>query len=280
MITNLQSFEINSFYCKANNGTSDISYYLDVPQDFLEEVTHFSVISATIPNTWTQLDDTDILGLVEGDKSATFNYPIGSYYTKQNMMSHLQQILNQISPNRFTYTVQDNSILLDDKAIHISCNDTTLAKNIVLNGKYLKLIYGLGDGNPFTSSLVSKPTNLYPISTIHIHSNISASLNSSGLQSNDIIASVNVDKCGTEAQFDIISNMKPFSKQRNLEIRLTDFDNYYLDLYDNHWVVTIAFFTYREGFIDTMIKNQDYSNYLFNKISNHQESGLLQLSPQ
>jgi hypothetical protein len=259
MITSLQNFEVNSFYATQNQTSSSISTFLDVPQHYLNEITHFSITSATIPNTWTQLDHTDQLSLSENGITKSFTYTNGTYKSKINMMSHLQQILNSISPNSFQYAVTDNSLLLDDNAIKISVNDSVMTKKITLNGKYLKAIYGLPAVSSFIQNYSGASVNLYPISTVYIHSNICASFNSFGLNTSDIVASVNVHMCGAEQQWNIKENMKPFSGNRNMNFYLTDFDNYPLDLFGNDWKFSICFFNYKEEWIGDLTQFMNYS---------------------
>ncbi len=258
MICNLQSFEINSFYCQKNNDSSDISYYLDVPQDYLDSVTHISVTSINIPDTFTQLDETDNLVLVEDTDQVQIVYSIGSYYTKSNMMLDLQTKLNANSPNGYTYTITDNNTLLDDRSMKITVNDNTKTKQIILSGKYLRYLYGLDETNTFTDELISKPINLTPISTVYIHSNCCGGYNTSGLASSDIICALDVKKCGTEQVYSVLDNAKPFNPVRNIRLKLTDFDNYFLNIYDNEWRLTITLFTLEESWISKVSSFIDF----------------------
>lgn len=266
MITNIQTFEVNSYYCTKNGDSSDINYYLDVDQHFLDNATHFSITSAYVPNTFTQLDHSDSLILTEGNVSQTYTYSLGTYLTKQNMMTHLQQILNGLSTNNFSYTISDNNILLDDKAIKITCSDTTVTKTITLKGKYLTCIYGLQNTNTFTNTLIGFPTNLFPIAAVYIHANICDGYNSSGLGTADIICSVNYHNCGTEQTYGIRENMRPFSPNKNIRFYLTDFDNYPLDLFNNDWKITISFFSYREEYISKINQFIDYASAIMGNL--------------
>jgi len=260
MIINLQIFEVNSNFCKKGELSSDIIYSKQLPDVYNESVTNISLLSANIPNTFTQIDDTDKLILTEGESSAEYVFPIGTYYTKQNMMQDLARILNSISPNAYTYSVSDNNTLLDDRAIKIFCLETNTPKKITLVGKYLKAIYGLNEETSFTSIAISKPVNLSPISTIHVRCDKARGYNSTGLGATDILASVDVQKCGTTIEFpSILHTMKQFNRDgSDIRFYLTDFDNMPLDIYDNDWKLTFALFTYAEGFIDKILQVSNF----------------------
>lgn len=253
MFTDVSSFIINSYFCnKLNNSTTEIEYVFDIPQDHLQTITHFSVVNVNLPNTFTQLDEQDMLELVEGLQSATIAYTAGTYKTKANAMLDFQNKLNQISPNQFTYTVTDNNAILDDNALKITCSDAIIQKQIIFKDKYLRYIYGLNKTNNFVSSLSGYSMNLNPISSIFIHSNICSSYNTSGLNVSDIIASVDVKSCGTTVQYDMYHNMKQFTGQKNAKFYLSDFDNYYLDISNNDWIMTINLYRYQELWLDRL----------------------------
>lgn len=249
MFTEVTSFVVNSFFCKKNGDSSEIEYRLDIPQEYTEAITHFSVVAANIPATFTQLDSGDTITLSENSKSTTVVYTPGTFKTKANAMLDLQNKLSAMSPNQFTYQVTDSNIILDDGAMKITCSDNTQTKNISFNGKYLQYIYGLNQTNSFITSLTGTFMNLNPISTIYIHSNICSTFNTSGMNTADIIAAIDISQCGKAVYFDMYHNMKPFSGQQTARFKLTDFDNFYLDLSNNDWLMTINLYSYQETWI-------------------------------
>ena len=264
MITDLSSYVINSYYCQTLAGkTNQINYSFDLPQSYLETVTHMSVISLSIPATWYQLADSDYIILVEGSQSVKIVYSDGNYNQKSELIIDLQEKLNNNSPNGYTYTVVDYDTLSKIKlnAIKISCSNINENVSIKIPDNHLRIMYGLGEINNFINgSLLTSSINLTPISTLYVHSSACTSFNNSGIQSSDIVASLNIvggntsslNPLGinTSASYSLKGNMKHFSGQKSVTFSITDFDNELIDLNGNNWDIQICLFKYEEILIE------------------------------
>lgn len=262
MITKLETFVINSYFCtKVNNKTNQINYNFDCPQGYLSDVTHMACIGLNIPNTWYQLDVTDSIILQEGNKEYIITYSDGNYNNKQIMMNDLGLKLtnaSQIMGNNYIYTVTDVTSNINNGGMIITCNNNTTEKAIIINDNHLKIMYGLQSLNIFINNDTLKTgiINLNPIDQLYVHCSGVTSYNTSGLFSSDIIASLNIGQINQS--FSLKGNMKRFSGQKNIIFSITDFDNELIDLNGNNWEMTLCLFKYEESFIEKLKLLIDY----------------------
>ena len=272
MILNLSSFSINSYFCKKQNGsTSQIEYFFDIPQSYIDETTHMSVTYLSIPNTWYQLSNSDSITLIEGFQKIELFYKDGNYNSKEDLINDLQQKLTNGSPNSFTYTVTDGDIgsLIKKNNIKITCNNTSEEIQILIGDNHLRLLYGLREVNNFVNGeIISETINLAPISSLYVHCSGCVSYNNGGIDSSDIVASLNIvggnvsdlNKLGlrTFASYELKANMKRFSRTKNMLLSITDFDNEIIDLNNNNWDIQICIFRYEEILYDKWLLYIDY----------------------
>jgi hypothetical protein len=279
MITHLQTFVINSYFCEKLNGkTNQINYFFDCPQSYLAEVTHISCTNLNIPNTFYQLDETDSLTLYEGLESYTVYFSNGNYKNKDDMMLDLQNKLHYASQqmgNNHTYKVENSTSLINKDNIIITCNDKNLKKQIHLTDIHLQIMYGLKEVNIFVGDndfLESEIINLKPINELYVHCSGVTSFNTAGLFSSDILAAQNINS--SHNKFSIKSNMKNYNNQKNIIFSITDFDNELIDLNGNNWEITICLFKYEETFIDKLKMVIDYQ--VMKDQINEKEYGIVQ----
>jgi hypothetical protein len=262
----------------------------DIPQNYLENVTHLSVISLSIPPTWYQLANTDYIILAEGAYKTTIKYTDGNYNSKQELLDDLHKKLEAYSPNSYKYTVADSDLTISPKTNGLIITCTTpnaLPISIEVPDNHMRIMYGMSQNNTFfNNSLVTKlPINLTPISTLYVHSSACTSFNNGGIFSSDIIASLNiiggnvssVNPIGlrTDTMFSLKGNMKVFSGQKNVTFTITDFDNEIIDLNGNNWDIQICLFKYEEEWISKWALYIEYE-LMKDHIKENNEYGIIQ----
>lgn len=240
------TFIINSYYCEYTN-TNNITYYLDVDNEYINKVNRIAVTKIYIPNKIYQFEDSDFFTLVEGSFTTQIFIGFKTYDDYVSMASDLQLLLNNKSPNGYIYTVA--IIPNTNNTMNISCSDTTTIKQIIINNKHLELAYGINGIAKFTSFYMTKMMTLSPIDIIFVNSNAVLNYNT-----NTISASILTvfDLHGQSMQQnDILSASKAFNSVKKLQFILTDFDNDIVNLEGNkHWWMEMQLFYYNEDYIE------------------------------
>jgi len=173
--TKKQIFYINS--SRRINGTnSSFSYHIKV--DMNEDFDRVVVLAASIPKSYFLIDSShNRFTLQEGTDQISIIFPPGNY-TRNSIASTCQTLLNEASPNGFTYSVtfkNINSSVDDGKfTFSVSGNGSVQPDFFFSNQMYEQLGFNSSSINSFSeNTLVSTNViNLVKETTVFIHSDI------------------------------------------------------------------------------------------------------------
>jgi len=240
------TFIINSYYCQYTE-TNNITYYLDVDTEYLNRVNRISVTKIYIPNKIFQFEPSDYFILAEGVSQVNVYIGFKTYASYTDMASDLQSMLNQSSPNHYTYTV--SIVANSNNCMLITVSDITSVKQIIINNKHLELAYGINGTAQFIDSYQTGMMTLSPIDMIFVNSNAVLNYNTNTISAS-ILTVFDLHGEGMQ-QNDILSASRPFNNVKKLQFILTDFDNDLITLSGNkHWWMEIQLFYYNEEYIE------------------------------
>lgn len=270
------TFIINSYYCEYTT-TSNITYYLNVDEEYLNKVNRIAVTKIYIPNKIFQFDYSDYLVLTEG-LSDPVNVHIGNktYATYTDMANDLGTLLSNASPNSYTYTC--TIVPNTNNCMLISVNNITTVKQITVNNKHLEIAFGISGTIQFIDSFQTNMLTLSPIDMIFVNSNAVLNYNTNTIGASILtVFDLNDGDYQPMQQTDLLTASKPFNNIKRLQFILTDFDNDVITLEGNkHWWMEIQLFYYNEDYIEKqkmfidlktfdLLKQKELENFNDNK---------------
>jgi len=173
--TKKQIFYVNS--TRRINGTnSSFSHFLNIDPN--EDYDRVAVLAASIPKSYYLIDSNhNTFTLKEGTDEVPIIFPPGNY-TRNSIVNKSQTLLNQASPNNFTYSVSFQNINndVDDGKLTftVSGNGAVQPEFIFSTQMYEQLGFNRSSNNVFVdNSLISTNViNLVKETTVFIHSDI------------------------------------------------------------------------------------------------------------
>ena len=264
MIDNLQIYHVSSQ--DRDEGTSNkFIIDLNIDQSLLQNLTHCSVLSISVPKSYYNIQKNSFINLYENNNLIIINVEEGNYNLTQ-LLKILTTKFNNQTLNNIKYTFQKNTIDYDDGKIKIICDKPEINKKIYIEENELWQSLGLNKFKyyEFNTFLISENVvNLNSNSVIYLHSNIvSSTFNDLNTSGNNVLAYIN--NCGLcpsysyiIKDYDIISNMKRLKFNSKMLFFLTS-ENRDIDLNGCDFNFSLVLFRY----VDNYPFYKKISNYI------------------
>jgi len=184
-IVDKEIYHINSAK-RITGSASDFYFKLNIDRN--KKFDHVVVLSASIPKSYYLVSNFNkSFTLKEDTNSVLITFPIGNY-TRRSLASTLETLLNDNSPNGYTYSVTFQNISLGNDngkyTINVSGNGSVQPEFIFTNEMYEQMGFDINSTNTFSNnSLTSADViNLTNETTLFIYSDICQNHNEGILQ--------------------------------------------------------------------------------------------------
>jgi hypothetical protein len=234
-------YYISSNYRETGNQTS-FKYSFQI--DKSKEYTHVSVLNATIPNTYYNVQSGyNTFQLLENLNNITIAIPPGNYNVN-TFTATLKSLLNSNSPNGWTYNIIYSQLL--SKFIYSVLGNTSQPSVITLNSNLYRVLgFDEGSTNTFNNNVITSTNvlNFVLNPVLYIHSDIVKPYDE------NILVEINANNSQplsyiTYENKNIIETSKEISSSKNgiYEFFLIDNDDQTIDLNGNDFSFSIILF--------------------------------------
>lgn len=256
LISNQNIFYINSRN-RVSGTDSDFLYQFDIPKD--NKFNKVCVLQMSIPKSYYLIQQGEHFTLEENKIEVVIQITPGNY-TRKSFAATIQNFLNSLSPNGWTYAVtyQNSSTQYDDGKYTFTVSNNTGQPSFIFDtdhNLYENMGFDIGSTNTFVANTLKSTNviNLQKETTLYLHSDIANNGNDNVLQ--EVFASTSNDYSTiTFLQRDVEAYSKDITTNTNNVYRfyLTDEDDRAINLNGLNMECTIVM--YQKQNVYDMIK--------------------------